>query len=258
MTCINELESMPCPKIDALDVNASFELFLDEINPPLLRLETSWGCTSVDLTAAVKAAETITHLFLTPSENPTSLQFNREDYGRDGAENGGVDCIHGDDLSRIISMRLLKDVDQTQDIKDGMVYMYNGITNLFEPWDLKTFAKNTNNTLELHEGAINVLNTNVQSLQNSLALLTNRVKNLETRMTNVENRLTIVEGDVDDLKKRVSAIENAIFNWGSDKTTPIARGVINIYGGTSSAVDKSRGIYTHNPANNVTGDQYFA
>lgn len=258
MTCVTEFSATPCPKIDPLDVGAYFELSLDPINPAFLRLDTSWGCTSVDLTAAVRGTETITHLFLTPTENPTALQYNREDYGKEGAENGGLDCITGDELSRIISMQLLKDVDQTQQIKDGMVYMYNGISNLFEPFDLKTFVQVTNNTLERHEGAINVLQAAVTNLQNQVELLNKRVSLLENRMTALENRVTVVEGDVANLKNRVSNIENAIYNWGADKTTPIARGQINVYGNTSQSVNKSVGIFTHNPNNNVIGDLFFA
>lgn len=255
MTNMNEFTATPCEKIDPWKVDAFFELNLDPINTAVLKLETSWGCTAVDLTPAVKFSETITHLFITPEGN---LQFNREDYGKEGVEDGGVDCITGDELSRIISMRLLKDVDQTNQIKNGMVYMWNGIANLFQPFDLQTFVNDTNTTLEEHTANINVLQSDVTALQNSLAILTKRVTNLETRMTNLENRVTVVEGDVADLKNRVGAIENAIYNWNADKTTKIARGNINVYGGTSTGPDTSKGIYTHSPNSNVTGDQYTA
>lgn len=255
MTSIDEFITTPCPKIDAWDVAAYFELGLDPIDTATLKLDTSWGCTAVDLTPAVKVAETITHLFITPEG---SLQFNREDYGREGVEDGGVDCITGNELSRIISMQLLKDVDQTQKVKDGMVYMWDGIANLFEPYDLKAFVNQTNDTLESHGAAIDTLQSSVASIQNTLALLTKRVSNLETRLTKLEDRVTTVESDLNSLKGRVSAIEGAIYNWGTDKSTPLARGTINVYGGTENAVDKGRGIYTHNPNNNVTGDQYFA
>lgn len=258
MTNIERFDATPCPHIDPLDVNAYFELMLDELNPSILRLDSSWGCTSVDLSAAIKGNETITHLFLTPAENPVSLQYNREDYGLEGAPNGGVDCITGDELSRIISMRLLRDVDQTKEIKNGCVYMWNAITGLFEPYDLKTFVDQTNQTLELHESKITNLEQTVISIQNTLELVLKRLNNLETRMTNVENRLTKVEADLSNLTKRVTDIENAIYNWGSDKTTKIARGNINVYGGTTQSVAKNRYIVTHDPNTNAVGDVYFA
>lgn len=263
MTSKTQFSQVPCPKIDPWDIAASFELTLDPINPAMLNLETSWGCTKVDLSPAVKASETITHLFLSPEGAPNALQFNREDYGRDGVEDGGVDCITGDELSRIISMQLLRDVDQLKSITDGMVYMWNGLTNLFEPWDLKTFANNTNNTLELHTGYINNLQSEVASLRNDLTLLTKRVTNLEARMTTAETninnllqRMTTAEQNIISLGNRLSSIESAIYNWSGDKNTPIARGTINLYGGTSSTVTKNAGIYTHNPSNNIVGDVY--
>lgn len=254
-TELEQFSSIPCPTIDPLKIDAYFTLGLDSINPSLLKLDTSWGCTAVDLTPAVKNAETITHLFITPEG---SLQYNREDYGSEAVEDGGVDCITGDELSRIISMRLLKDVDQTQQVKDGMVYMWNGITNLFEPWDLKTFANNTTDTLQLHTSQISVLQSTVQNLQTQMEILSKRVTNLENRMTNLENRVTVVEGDITNLKQRLTDIEGAIYNWPADKTTKIARGSINAYGGTTQTINTSRGIYTHSPSTNVTGDIYFA
>lgn len=258
MTTVTQLKEQPCPKIDAWDVDAYFKLFLDPVDERILKLDTSWGCTAVDLSKAIRYGETITHLFLTPETNPTSLQYNREDYGLEGAENGGVDCIHGDDLSRIISMRLLKDVDQTQRLVDGCVYMYNAITGLFEPFELKPWMKMVENKLENHEGRITNLEFTVEAIQQTIENIKNRLNNVENRLTQVESRLTRVEADLTALMNRVSAIENAIYNWGNDKTTKIARGQINVYGGTSQTVNKSRYIATHDPNTNVTGDCYFS
>lgn len=227
MTNITDFTSTPCPKIDPWDIAASFELSLDPINAATLKLNTSWGCTAVDLTPAIKFAETITHLSITPEG---SLQFNREDYGREGAENGGVDCITGDELSRIISMKLLKDVDQTKPIQNGYVYMFNSTTNLFEPYDLQTFVNETNQILEQHTAAITTLQADISTLKTTIKLLTNRL----------------------------SAIENAIYNWSADTTTPIARGNINAYGDYANTGSKAKGIFTHDPNTNVSGDQRFA
>lgn len=265
MTSKTQFDTVPCPKVDPWDIAASFELSLDPINPAMLNLETSWGCTKVDLTPAVKTAETITHLLLSPEGNPTALQFNREDYGRDGVEDGGFDCITGDELSRIISMQLLNDVNQLKQISDGLVYMWNGLTNLFEPWDLKTFATNTTNTLELHTGYINNLQADVTSLRNDLTLLTKRVTNLEARMTTAEanitnllQRMTTAENNINNILSRLGAIENAIYNWSGDKITPIARGNINAYGDPTNSNSHAKGIFTHSPNTNVTGDLYAA
>lgn len=255
-----------CPKIDPLDVNAYFNLMLDETNPSWIKLDTSWGCTGVDLTPAVKVAETITHLFLTPTVNPNALQFNREDYGREGVEDAGFDCITGDELSRIISMQLLKDVDQTQAIADGMVYMWNGIKNLFKPYDLKAFISETNATLAAHTSAITTLQGDVTTLKTQVAALTTRVTNLENRMTTAENninnllqRMTTAENNINNILSRLSAIEGAIYNWNGDKTTKIPRASINIYGDpNATGTSQSTSILSHSPSTNVIGDQRFA
>lgn len=121
MTSVDEFPNTnPCCKIDAWDVDAYFDLQLTPADSTILTLDNSWGPTSVDLAPAIKAGETITHLLLTDS----ALQYNREDYGRDGAENGGVDCINGDNLSKIISMKYLKDVGGNAPT-GGDVYMFN-------------------------------------------------------------------------------------------------------------------------------------
>lgn len=258
MTTITQLSEQPCPRIDAHEIDAYFNLFLDPVDERILKLDTSWGCTAVDLAKAIRYGETITHLFLTPESNPTSLQYNREDYGLEGAENGGVDCIHGDDLSRIISLKLLKDVDQTKSFADGTILVYNAITGLFEPFALKPWMQMVENRLENHEGRITNLEFTVEAIQQTIENIKNRLTNVENRLTQVENRLTKVEADLSALMNRVSAIENAIYNWANDKTTKIARGNTNLYASNSQTVAKERGIYTHDPNNNVLGDTFFA
>lgn len=117
MTSKDEYFYKECEKIDASDVNAYLELRLDDQDPKKLILDSSWGETSVDLTDAVKAAETVTHLSLVPNcDEPVSLQYD--------PERGDPDCISGDDLSRIISLTKLKDVDQNTPPTNGDVYIY--------------------------------------------------------------------------------------------------------------------------------------
>ena len=118
MTSIDSFYRKECGKIDAARcVDAYLKLKLDEENPVNLILESSWETTEVDLTDAIKAGETLTHLFLSPDcGDPVSLQYN--------PERGEPDCIHGDDLSRIISMTKLKDVDQETAPQNGDVYIY--------------------------------------------------------------------------------------------------------------------------------------
>lgn len=116
MTSKDSYYQKECNKIDASCINAYLKFKLDDQDPSHLILENSWEDTDIDLEPAVKDAETLTHLFLSPEEDPEALQYN--------PERGEPDCIHGDDLSRIISLSLLKDVDQNTPPVDGDVLIY--------------------------------------------------------------------------------------------------------------------------------------
>lgn len=147
MTNIDEFYHKDCEKIDANCINAYVDYHLDEENPAGLCVNTSWGGDCLDLTSIVKAAETVTSLELTPTENPTCLTFNRED--------GQADCIHGDDLSRIISMTKLKDVDQATAPVNGDVYIYKN--GKFYTFNLQQYMDDTANTINNMQAAIRQL-----------------------------------------------------------------------------------------------------
>ena len=147
MTNIDEFYHKDCEKIDANCINAYVDYHLDEENPAGLCVNTSWGGDCLDLTSIVKTAETVTSLELTPTEDPTCLTFNRED--------GQADCIQGDDLSRIISMTKLKDVDQTTVPVNGDVYMYNN--GKFYTFNLQQYMDDTANTINNMQAAIRQL-----------------------------------------------------------------------------------------------------
>lgn len=153
MTSIDEFFRKECEKIDASDVNAYLELRLDDQDPKKLILDSSWGETSVDLTDAVKAAETVTHLSLVPDcDEPVSLQYD--------PERGDPDCITGDGLSRIISMTKLKDVDQNTPPENGDVYIYNN--GKWYTFNLQSFVDNVNN-------AIGNINASITQILNRIA-----------------------------------------------------------------------------------------
>lgn len=116
MTSKDSYYQKECNKIDANCINAYLELKLDDQDPSKLILDHSWGETSVDLGPAVQGSETVTHMYLSPAEAPVALQYD--------PERGEPDCIHGDDLSRIISLGLLKDVDQVTKPVNGDVLIY--------------------------------------------------------------------------------------------------------------------------------------
>lgn len=151
-----EFNYKDCEKIDGQLVNAYVEASLDKENPAVLNINSTWGDNAVDLTDAVKAAETITRM---------ELGSNAIEYF---AEDGHVNCIYGDDLSRIISMHLLKDVDQTNAPTNGDVYMYDESKGKFVTFNLGDYMTNVANQISNLNAQIGALRTRVSVLEDKL------------------------------------------------------------------------------------------
>jgi hypothetical protein len=215
MTNVDEFNHEECCKTDANCINAYTDFHLDPENPAGLCLETSWGGDCLDLTSIVKAAETVTTLHLSPAENPNCLEFERED--------GQSDCIHGDDLSRIISMTKLKDVDQETAPTNGDVYMYNN--GKWYTFNLQDFVTNTNTTLGNLQAAIT-------QIQNQIAPIINRWQ--------LPNQVP------DDAKIMLGNI-----NLYSDT------GAVINSSGAATSLDKSHGIYGHDLNTDKAQDEIF-
>ena len=207
-----------CDKIDPLCIDAYVDFDFDPDNDTGICLHTPWGVNCLDLEGIVKTAETCTTLYLSPEENPNCLIYE--------PECGDNICIHGDDLSRIISMRYLKDVNQAIPPTNGTVYVYNGATNLFEPYDIKTPISNIDTTLQ-----------NIQATLN----------NHESRLQNIEAKLTPPADAPDNVKVVFGNI-----NEYSDPNVVISEG-----SGTVTTLDKTHGLYTHTLASNAYGDEIF-
>lgn len=209
-----------CDKIDPLCIDAFTEFELDPENDTGICLHTSWGGACLDLSDLVKNAESCTTLYLSPDENPNCLVYEPEEKCGDNI------CIHGDDLSRIISMQYLKDVSQTTPPSDGIVYMYNSETGMFEPYDLKTTITNINTAI----GAINA----------TLANHGNRIDAIELKLTppaDAPENVKVVFGNINEY---------------SDPNVVISEG-----SGTVTTLDKTHGLYTHTLASNAYGDEIF-
>lgn len=175
MTDPNDFYHKPCEKLSAACVDAFVELVADPTTPSNLGVSSSWGTSYIDMGPIVKASETVTHLTLTD----TALQYDNE--------SGEVDCINGDDLSGIISMHLLKDVDQTTTLEVGMAYVWNGTK----------FVPQTINAA-----------TDISSLEDEVAQLETSVSLLQTSNTELTQEVTILQQDVTDLQNRVTALED--------------------------------------------------
>lgn len=156
-----EFNYKDCEKLDGRLVNAYVDVSLDKENLANLKVETSWGDSIIDLAPGVRAAETVTSLDL--SED--ALQYIAED--------GHVDCIYGDDLSRILSMQLLKDVDITVPPQNGDVYIYDENKQKFVTFNLATALASVTDT-------VTNLNTTINNLRS-------RIVTLEEKLTPPEN-----------------------------------------------------------------------
>lgn len=211
MTNIDEFNRRECGKIDSNCVNAYTEFKLDPDNATGLCLDTSWGGDCLDLTSIVKAAETVTTLYLSPEDNPNCLVFERED--------GQSDCINGDDLSRIISMTKLKDVDQETAPVNGDVYMYNN--GKWYAFNLQQYMDDTAQTI-----------ANMQAAIRQLQVLLNYWQVPEDLPSNAK----IMLGNIN-----LYSDTNAVIN--SD--------------GTVQSLDKTSGIYGHDLDVDRTEDEIF-
>lgn len=155
-TNYKEYSYKDCEKLDGRRVNAFIDAHLDQENVVNLVIESTWGDSIVDLTDAVKAAETVTSM---------SLGTNAIEYI---AEDGHVDCVYGDDLSKIISMQLLKDVDQTNAPSNGDVYVYNATKQKFIPFNINTYIDSVSGDITNLTAQINALKNRVTLLEQTL------------------------------------------------------------------------------------------
>lgn len=207
ITDFNKIDD--CNLIDPQCINAETRL---EVNPDLtagICLYSSWGDYCIDLEPLIKAAETLTTLYLSPEEDPNCLVYE--------PERGDNICIHGDDLSRIISMQYLKDVDQETPPVAGDIYMFDG--DKFYTFNLQEYMDNLNATINNMNAAINNL---IQKL---------------TPPADAPDNVGVVFGNI---------------NLYSDPNVVIEEG-----SGTVTTLDKNHGLYTHLLASNVFGDEIF-
>lgn len=215
LTNIDEFNHQECEKLDSNKVNAYVDFHLNEENPTGLCLDTSWGGDCLDLKSVIKAGETVTTLHLAPEDDPSCLVFERED--------GQSDCIPGDELSRIISMTKLKDVDQSAVPRNGDVYIYKD--GKFQTFNLQEFVDYMNGTIE-------TLNQHITALHNKIDPMLNR---------------WYLPNDVPD--NAMIALSN--INLYSDPDA-----VINS-DGTVQSLDKTSGIYGHRLSEEKAEDELF-
>lgn len=213
-----------CDKIDPNCLDAFHEFTYNEDEAPTTLCDkSSWGGGCIDLEPLVKAAESCTTLYLSPEEDPNCLVYEKEE------KCGDNDCITGDSLSRIISLRLLKDTEQAE-LTNGDCYIYNAETDLFELYPLADTITN--------------INTAIQNINQAIT-------NLQNRMTSVENRVTAIEAL---LVPPTGTPSEASLTWGTINLYSDHNAAIDSSGNVTS-LDKTHGLYTHNLNENVLDDE---
>lgn len=223
MTTVDSFYRKECDKIPPSDIDAYIDVTIDPENPTGIILDNSWGTTKLDLEPIVKAGETVTHLMLDPEVDPIYLRYDNEA--------GNSECIYGNDLSRIISLTYLKDVDQATGPVNGDTYMYNEEDGFFYTYNLQTLINKVNGMDTNLQHQIDVINQNIQQLQNALTQLTNRVQTLEDALTPPAN---------------------------APNNVKVAFGNINLISDSSNTSNKSWGLYTHDVNSTITNDEYFS
>lgn len=216
-------------KIPAVCVDAFVKLVTQEdypgriFDPTTIYLESAWGNSEVNIADMIKYGETDTVLHL--DLDCGSLIYDAEKH---------QDCINGDDLSRIISLTKLADVKQEVNWTNGDTVLYdNGV---FKPFNLTAaFAAIDSRFSQINE-LIEQLQDAINSINNRFDVLENKVDNF---IAQTNNRLSVIERL---LVKPEGIPEDSVIAWGN----------INDYG-----IDKTHGLYTHNPSAEITGDQWF-
>lgn len=257
MTAISDFNRIEdCDKIDAKCVNGEVKAFLNEEAPTKLDVQSSWGDSEVDLTPAVKAGETLTTLYLSPATTPNCLVYE--------PERGDNVCIHGDNLSRIVSMKYLKDVAQPSSPTTGDVYML-GSDSLFRPFALQSFVDATNASLASLQGRLTAVETSISGLATRMAAAETNISALQTAVSNLQTAVAALQTTVAAHGTRLDAIEALLTKpTGAPNGASIVWGTVNLYSDHSAAIngsgavtslDKTHGLYSHNLNTTAQGDE---
>ena len=203
-----------CELLDSRCINAFVDFKISDDSDTTICVDSSWGGNCIDLEPIVKKAETCTALYLSPADDPNCLVYEGE------CENF---CITGDELSRIISMTKLKDVDQETAPRNGDVYIYNN--GEFTPFNLTEALNNLNIDLSAIWAAIN-------QIRAQIAPILNRWQVFE----NVPEDAKIMLGNINLYSDYGAAINGA---------------------GVATSLDKSHGIYGHSLNIDKSYDELF-
>ena len=202
--------------------------------PTKVQLVDSIGNQVFDMLPIVQAGETDTSMELDRTDR--KIRYLPEQYTRTDGKQGCYYEICIPDIAALIRLNDLEDVDAPTP-RDGDTIVFDAASQQYLNFNIVDVLN------ELHRDVINVNNRvdevvhEIDTINESISLHTRQIKDLF-------EQLTLVNKGMDDLSKRLTAIENAIYNWGGDKETKIARGNINV---TSGGFLSGNGLYTRTP-----------
>lgn len=190
-------------------------------NPTAIQLVDSIGNQVFDLLPVIQAGETDTSIELL--SDIRRIRYYPEEWTRTEGASGCYYDICIPDIAALIDLNELRNVESVAPAT-GDTIVYNATTQQYEMFnltgalsDLSGDITNTNTRIDNLDGRVTTINNNLTAQTQRI----NQLFELVTRLTNALQALT----------QRVTDIESAIYNWGSDKTTKIPRGTINITSG---------------------------
>lgn len=194
-------------------------------SPTSVQLVDSIGNQVFDLLPVIQAGETDTSIELL--EDTRRIRYYPEQWTRTEGKEGCYYDICIPDIAALIDLNELRDVEDVENIETGATIVYNNATHKYEMFNLA-------NALQNLQDQIDELGTGAGGLSDRITALDRQLRELAQRFS----QLAELVGSFD---RRLEDIENAIYNWGSDKTTKIPRGNINV---TSGGYNSGNGIYT--------------
>lgn len=186
-----------------------------------VQLVDSIGNQVFDMLPVIQAGETDTSIeLIAPTRR---IRYYPEEYTRTEGESG---CYYDICIPDVEALMLLNEIGNVESVApaDGQTIVYNAATQQYEMFDLAKALADINASIANTNARIDALDAKVTQINNTLTQQIARINNLFELCSQLDKK-------IDAVSSRVSDIENAIYNWGSDKTTKIPRATINVTSG---------------------------
>lgn len=188
-----------------------------------------------DLLPMIQAGETITswELLVDEETDDRRLRYSPEEYTRTHGRKGTVCDVCIPDLENTFRINEIGNVEHTLPA-DGDTLVYDTASKTYKMFNLKGALADVNKRID-------DLSTKIDNFDGDITNLTVELNKQTGRINQLFELVASLSARVDGIEQRLSNIENAIYNWGSDKTTKIPRGNINV---TSGGATSNNGIFS--------------